>query len=175
MHSFAASFQTSQGYDDLVSAGMQLYLGKSFASYTKNEDLELDKLGVDAIVRRTNGKTVYVDYKIDSYNSDSIALEMWSNKERGKVGWACDTSKLTDYVVFVKPQKQYFLIFPFLQMQHFIRNEVKERPTEFFHRLRDVRNPGYTTSIALFTLEELKKGLGELCQIAFPADEYEVK
>jgi len=47
------------------------------------------------------------EYKIDvkvrkrSSKDGDVALELWSNKEVGKVGWTLDSSKKTDYIVWI--------------------------------------------------------------------------
>lgn len=65
-----------------------------------------DKMGADFVIEFPHGQFRFVDMKMrrDDYKArgmDDIALEVWSNTEQRKPGWALDDSKLTDYYLFV--------------------------------------------------------------------------
>lgn len=65
-----------------------------------------DRMGADFMIEFPHGQFRFVDVKmrLDDYKTrgmNDIALEVWSNTERRKPGWALDESKLTDYFLFV--------------------------------------------------------------------------
>ena len=167
VHEFKQSRARSEGYDDLVANCMQLYFGAAFGRYSKNTDLALDMKGVDATVELTNGKQVYLDLKADSYNTEQVALELWSNTERGKLGWTCDNTKLTDLVVYIKVAKQRLYVFPFLQLQRFMRQQCQSDPNALMDRMKVVRNPNYTTTIALYSTDEMLTAMGDCVVMTF--------
>lgn len=161
-HDFHTSLARSQGYDELAAECMARYFGNAFAGYAKNDDIELDKRGVDAIVTLTNGKRLYLDLKVDHYDTDQFTLELWSNTERGKLGWTCDNTKLTDLVVYIKAARNTTYVFPFLQLQHFMRQQCALEPQRLMQRMKVVRNTNYSTTIVLYRTQELLSALGSV-------------
>jgi hypothetical protein len=87
-----------------------------------------DKQGTDKFVDHVRGVPVSVDVKsrsvdpIDTFKSDDLALETWSvmpcqRVPEGKIGWTLDTTKRTDYILWVfEPTKRYCLV-PFHPLQ----------------------------------------------------------
>lgn len=81
-----------------------------------------DRAGTDWWVIPKNGRPLSVDLKAretdfrEKTGKDDLALEIWSVKERAKVGWTRDLAKTTDYVLwFWKDTKRWCLIpFPML-------------------------------------------------------------
>lgn len=67
-----------------------------------------DSIGVDVKVRNTD--------PVEKFGKDDLALEIWSNVEREKVGWTRDRKKITDYVMwyFVPTGRVVLLPFPML-------------------------------------------------------------
>lgn len=65
-----------------------------------------DRNGTDYWIDYEGGKRVGVDLKARDvdfkahYGKDDLALEVWSDYERQKVGWSRDPAKHTDYILF---------------------------------------------------------------------------
>lgn len=160
----------SKGFDPQVEHALRVYLGGNFLSYTANEnDVELDKKGVDAWVDLVNGRRNYIDYKADRKDSDTICLELWSNEERGVPGWSVDNSKLTDYVVYLKTKLDYALVFHFHAMQAFLRDQCQNNASDILRRLRRVPNKGYTTAVVFYSRTELEQALGHAVYVPLTA------
>lgn len=69
-----------------------------------------DRNGIDLWVDRKNGRSISVDVKdrLEDYTvkpwpftADDLALEMWSNVERGHIGWTRDPMKQCDLILWV--------------------------------------------------------------------------
>lgn len=164
-HDFTTSYTNSQGFDHVVEYVCKEYFGGTFAQYVRNTDVELDKKGIDATVTLRCGNQRFIDYKIDNYDTDIIALEIFSDIGSRKPGWSTATTKVTDYIVFVKNHKTYALIFPFSAMQSLLRKDFLNNYKDNEHRLREVRNKSYSTQIALYTVEELVAALGTVIKV----------
>lgn len=81
-----------------------------------------DKSGVDYWVYRELARPLAIDAKIrgldpiEEYGEDDLALELWSVIETKKIGWTLDTSKQSDYILWLfEPSLRWVLIpFPML-------------------------------------------------------------
>jgi hypothetical protein len=82
-----------------------------------------DKNGVDYLVWRTGGpRPLGIDVKrrgddpIEKGWGDDVALETWSDVQRGILGWTLNPCKLTDYIMWYwEPTCRWMLIpFPML-------------------------------------------------------------
>ena len=114
--------------------------------------IELDKKGIDYIATLRGGAQVFIDAKSREKGcsrfwkpSPELALEVWSvmpggkyntPKERQKVGWTLDESKLTDLVLFtydISDTAECFL-FPFqhlrMAFRHFYYDWTKRYKTD---------------------------------------------
>lgn len=65
-----------------------------------------DKMGADFVIEFPHGQFRFIDIKMrrvdfKARGMDDVALEVWSNTELRRPGWALDESKLTDYFLFV--------------------------------------------------------------------------
>jgi hypothetical protein len=65
-----------------------------------------DRAGADVIVEFPHCQFRFVDLKVRTCDyrargKADVALEVWSNRERGTPGWALDESKVTDWLLFV--------------------------------------------------------------------------
>lgn len=78
-----------------------------------------DKAGTDYWVTLSSGRILSVDLKVrrkdpqESFGSNDVALEIWSDVERRIVGWTLDTGKRTDYVMWYFEPTGRWMLFPF--------------------------------------------------------------
>jgi len=86
----------------------------------KSNDKE-DLSGTDWWIMNVAGRDLSVDIKVRSrdcrdFNSDDLCLEIWSNKEKGIVGWTLRDDKRTDYIMYywVNTGRWHILSFPML-------------------------------------------------------------
>lgn len=81
-----------------------------------------DKAGVDYWVYREKIRPLAIDTKvrdldpIDNFDSDDLALEIWSVIEANKMGWTLDATRESDYILWLfEPTGRWVLIpFPML-------------------------------------------------------------
>jgi len=104
-----------------------------------------DRAGTDFWAYRVGGlRRLSIDLKarqVDWKNNppkgrlpaDDVALETWSVKERGKVGWTRDATKMTDYVLWYWTDSGRFLLVPFPPLC-FVFSRLWE---EWSHRFRN--------------------------------------
>lgn len=163
---FTKELEASRQFTQQSHKALRSYLGASLKDYQPNEDVALDKQGADAIVTLASGRQIYVDYKADKKDNDNICLELWSSEEHNKLGWSCDNTKITDVIVYLKPVKEYALVFDFKAMQAFLRNECNLHQEEVLKRIKRIANKGYTTVIALYNTKELLASLGTTCWVS---------
>ena len=77
-----------------------------------------DRLGIDWFVEMPNGRLLAVDAKVRSEDywatkgKDDLALEIWSVCGK-KIGWTLDTSKATDYILWLWTTTGRWALFPF--------------------------------------------------------------
>ncbi len=80
------------------------------------EDLELQKKGIDKILRFNNGKEVMIDEKKRRKDYGDILLEEYSDYDKKTWGWL-NRSKHTDYIIYYIVPTNKIYIFPFLILQ----------------------------------------------------------
>lgn len=90
-------------------------------------NIDLDKLGVDYIVTLKGGAEIYVDAKTRTpgcskywkNGQPELALEMWSVKEKRKIGWTLSEKTQVDYILYTFPKKDsdkyYFIPYQLLR------------------------------------------------------------
>jgi hypothetical protein len=94
------------------------------ATSIRNPTDEENKEGIDAWVERGNGlpavrvdhKTRATDPRLFSVPQDDLALEIWSDIDRRKIGWTRDRSKKTDWIIWYWIQTGRFCLVPFLPL-----------------------------------------------------------
>ena len=95
-------------------------------------DLEMDKSGVDYIATLKNGAQIFIDAKTRMegcskywHGEPELALEMWSVKEKKKIGWTLKEDTQVDYILYTFPKSDtdcyYFIPFQLLRVA-FIKN-----------------------------------------------------
>jgi hypothetical protein len=105
-----------------------------------------DRRGVDFWVERNGAPRLRVDCKIrrkdwQRYGRDDIALEIWSDVERGVVGWTGDTAKHADFILWIWLDTGRWELIPFAPLQRAFRrhgrrwssdeqNVARQRTTE---------------------------------------------
>ncbi len=94
-------------------------------------DCELQRKGVDVILHLESGKKIYIDEKKRGKGYDDICLEVCSvgkplrgyikhqegSFEYQKVGWAMDTSKVCDFVLYYFEDRPEIYLLPFELMR----------------------------------------------------------
>ena len=56
--------------------------------------------------------------------SEDVALEIWSNIEANKVGWALDHTKLTTYLLFFWEKDKIYKIYKFKDILEILENNI---------------------------------------------------
>jgi hypothetical protein len=91
-----------------------------------------DRNGTDYWVEHMSGKHLSVDCKIreEDYfkkqGCDDLALEIWSVKETGKVGWTRDTSKRTDFILWYWNDTGRYCFVPFPELCNAMQTKWQE-------------------------------------------------
>jgi hypothetical protein len=106
--SFDFAEQLAMSDSPAVAALVEPFLRKRFpgALAFRRAHETNDRAGADIIVEFPHCQFRFVDLKVRSSDyralgKADVALEVWSNRERGSVGWALDESKVTDWLLFV--------------------------------------------------------------------------
>jgi len=140
--------KAEQHTQDVNRALFQLF--PFLSEITQCEDIDLDKRGVDKILKLLffdSGKmitiNVIIDEKIRFEDYGDILLEEWSNKEKRIAGWAC-RKKITDFILFYWPPTGRLIILPFLLLQAiYVKNYKKWRK---LYGTKEAENKNYVTT-----------------------------
>lgn len=139
--------------------------------------------GIDRSVTLTNSKHILIDEKARGRNAktgkvyDDIALEYWSDYERGIAGWVCK-SLLADYIAYaILPLGKCYLL-PVLQLQaawrkrgqSWIDRTKDTTQHEFF--LVKAENPTWTTYSVGVPVKILFAEISECLRLNFEPREY---
>lgn len=83
------------------------------------EDGQYQRAGVDRVLVLSSGKAIYVDEKprFKAYPGEpDIALEYWSNEERGIKGWV-NKPLIADYIAYAILPRGLCYLLPVIQLQ----------------------------------------------------------
>ena len=85
-------------------------------SYTREYNRELQKSGIDRVIKLSNGKLINVDEKVRYKEYNDIALEHWSSFEDKVLGW-CLKPLDCDYILYVFWQSCRYYLIPFPELR----------------------------------------------------------
>lgn len=128
------------------------------AFHSVREDGDAQRAGIDRVLVLSSTKTLKIDEKVRSRHYPDVLLEIWSDYQKKKPGWAHSERKLLcDYIAYaiVPTQTCYLLPYPLLR-QAVKRNardwNVLANTKQAGFSWRDAKNHTYTTrSIAVPT------------------------
>lgn len=95
-----------------------------------------DRSGTDWWIKRKGNKPLSVDVKVRSKDyrtrgEDDLALETWSVKEVGKIGWTRDPNRTTDYVLWFWVDTGRWCLIPFQMLCRVFENKWQEWSMEY--------------------------------------------
>lgn len=118
MTNFFSDLTWSDGID--IDTPVHEILMNSIEGAVKVErsNLDEDKSGTDYWVTLDSSRRISIDVKArrKDYGKDDIALEIWSVKEKRKIGWALDRDKKTDYILFLWGDSGRWCLVPFVML-----------------------------------------------------------
>lgn len=110
----------SEGIHDTANPKAILLSRFPLARNVERAAISDDKSGTDYWVTMPSGHKQSVDVKVREIDwrqthpkEDDIALETWSVVEQEKIGWTRDTSKRTDYILWIWKDTGRWLLIPF--------------------------------------------------------------
>ena len=113
-----------------------------FHSLAFVEDRALQRQGVDRLVTLTTGAVVKIEEKQRNKDYDDILLEIWSDAEKRKKGWAVKPSA-SDFLMYVfNPSHRCYLL-PFGVLRR--ATVANAREWRDAYGWRDAKNERYTT------------------------------
>ena len=120
--------------------------------------------GIDYFVIMDN-KTINIDVKIRDIENkyDDLALELWSVKEQGKVGWLEDTTKLTDVILWIY-QDGFTYFANFKELQKIFTIYKNEWIDDYFAPEQKTRYHGqiYTSQCIMVPIDTIEQKLFEM-------------
>lgn len=136
-YGFGDRLEMSQGVseNESISAIVKNNIPSALAVYQAH--FANDRNGTDFWVECESGKFLSVDCKvrekdfIEVNGCDDLALESWSVVEKNKVGWTRDTSKQTDFVLWLWKDTGRWLLVPFQMLCKVFSDNWKEWRREF--------------------------------------------
>ncbi len=120
-----------------------------------------DRNGTDWWVECEAGKFLSVDCKVREKDFlklkgwDDLALETWSVVEKEKIGWTRDTSKQTDFVLWLWKDTGRWLLIPFQMLCRVFRDNWKRWTSEFRVERQYTPNHGGYHSECVFVPRQL--------------------
>lgn len=167
VHHFKESLALSHAQED--SAWWKSVYELAFPGYLSavsiRENGWAQHSGIDRVITLRNGKTVTVDEKVRQKSYGDIALEQWSDLERGKLGWMHKELQC-DFIAYAfVPDKKCYLL-PFITLRRaWLRNgpewHEKACANADGFRFVDAKNPRYVTRSIAVPIPEL---LGAISQ-----------
>jgi len=99
-------------------------------------------IGIDRILVLNNSKTVKVEEKLRYADYGDILLELWSDVEKKKPGWAVKDLEC-DYIAYIILPSKTGYVWPYLAFKRAMEKDLKLWMT--FGDLRETKNKGYYT------------------------------
>ena len=96
-----------------------------FHSQVIEKDLALQRQGVDRLITLTSGRVVKVEEKQRYEEWPDILLEMWSDKEHRKKGWAAKPS-VSDYLLYIFNPSHRCYLYPFDELLRVTRVNAED-------------------------------------------------
>lgn len=114
-----------------------------------------NKKGVDVVLYRTDGSTLNIENKIRTVDYTDMALEIWSNKEAGKPGWAVDDSKVSDFLCYgIAPNNKIYWL-PYKALRRAVQKNHVVWKEMGYGRYISAENNGYTSECLCMPLIHL--------------------
>lgn len=123
-------------------------------------------MGRDRTILLRNGSTKTVDEKTSRYSSHSMFIEIWSNKEKEKPGWAIDPFKEIDYLAYMWVRDGKAMIIPYYELRKATKNNLERWIDEYGEK--EVKNHGYTTVGIVVPVEDIWECIQEGSKITLP-------
>jgi hypothetical protein len=108
-----------------------------------DDDMDLQRRGIDIIVHLDNGNKIRIDEKIRKKWYGDILLEEYSVLEDKKWGWL-SREKYTDYIIYCCPSAGKGFLLPFQLLQLAWLKNYKHWRKEY--GVKKAKNNGYTTT-----------------------------
>lgn len=143
------SFKESKRVGDAGEAALDIHFSSKFD--IEDVDMTQQKLGWDRIfTHKERGTRASVEYKTDtqSHKTGNMFLEIWSNKESGKRGWAYTTTAQWLYYYVLGAAEVYIVSVP--QLKLYLESWEKQ-----FVK-KSARNPNYSSEGMLVPLDIFK-------------------
>lgn len=169
MKSFDFDEQFAAADAESVRRRVDEFLGKRFPdalSIRRAGDVN-DKMGADFAIEFPHGQFRFVDVKMrridfKARRMDDIALEVWSNVERRKPGWALDDSKLTDYYLFVWNDTGRIVMFDARALRAVTRVHLSrwQASSKSAKQRTPTKSGSYSSSVVFVSSDELARLIG---------------
>ncbi|MGH2506919.1 MAG: hypothetical protein ACRESI_08115 [Gammaproteobacteria bacterium] len=167
VHTFRRSLERSHSASDLP-IWLEIYR-KAFpdmvACVDHRQDGEHQRSGIDRSLTLANSKQVLIDEKVRFKAYPDIALEYWSDRDRGIPGWVCKPLR-ADYICYaIAPIGQAYLL-PVLQLQAAWRRHSEEWIKRFSPAINAI-NQDYVTVSCGVPVNVLFVAIGACFRIQF--------
>lgn len=152
------SFQASKKVGDMGEAQLDKFFSEKFT--IEDVDMTQQKLGWDRIfTHKERGTRASVEYKTDtmSHKTNNIFVEIWSNKEAGKRGWAYTTTAQWLYY-FVTGLDEVFIV-DVAKLKLYLEN------WQIQFKVKSARNPNYTSEGMLVPIDVFKSVAYEVLSV----------
>lgn len=125
-YSFDRQKGVANDYRNLYAQIAEQHFGSEFLCWQSVPDgsTPAQKAGIDAFVALKSGKVHTVDTKLDAFDTPRIAIEILSNVEHDKPGWATNTDMLNDWFMYVRPKQALALMLPRVPLQTFVAQNL---------------------------------------------------
>lgn len=98
--------------------------------YKINEDIELQKLGIDTIAKNVNDNRLLIDNKITKklYKHPTHMLLEWesfwnNNDQRYKLGWIQDDSLFTTHILDICLENKTYYLYDYVELKKFVKKQ----------------------------------------------------
>lgn len=162
-HNFKRSQRVEQEHAQAVRNALLQAFPKADIEQLPEGRTEGQLRGHDWQITLPSGKTYFIDSKVDMWTTRNFVVEMWSNKEKGKVGWAIDLDKTNDYYLYLYPRCGY----AYLIDRHLLNMATFANADEWKAKYgtRKINNGGYHTVIILIPDSEVIRQFGISCKL----------
>lgn len=143
------TFNNSKKVGDAGEATLDKFFKDKFN--IEEVDISQQKLGWDRVFTHLeSGARASVEYKTDtqSHKTGNIFIEIWSNKESGKRGWAYTTTAQWLYYYVLGAEEVY--IVDVVKLKLYLKNWEKQ------FIIKGAKNPNYSSEGMLVPIEIFK-------------------
>lgn len=172
-YGFQEQLAVANDYRNLYAQVAELYFGPDFLYWQETDSgrTKAQLAGIDAFVVVSSGKVHTVDTKLDRHDSPRTVLELVSNVEQDKPGWAANPALLNDWFMYVQPARSQALMLPRWELLAVVaehRDEwIDKAGLEPGYKVLRVPNARYTTFCVAIPTSELVELLGKNCLVQY--------